>query len=461
MNTAHATTTRGAALLSVLLFLLLIMIVTVGVMGIVQSELATGIRQQQAVQVFNIAEAGVHHAIARLQGAGADTYTGETVVIADPLSGARIGTAEVTVTCVDGTSSPAAGACAGAEPAYRRITSTGFLTVSGPRRVVTAVVEGTTSPTGTYAVCAYQSLSLDQNVTIYGSVGSNGSIALQGPSATRAAICNSGSGGLAGRCGTPNPAPPPDQPFGGSAFAVGAITCSQRCATQVEDGAKPNQPGPVCPAVTLTPPPGPGAERLDVGLGQTVEARPTVNYGAVTLASSPGNPTPCPTSAAQRATLYIDAGPDPNATVTIRMASLWLGKCARLEIRGQGKVELWLLEPIATALSADQRSVFGTTSSTPTADPAAETPIEGHRLTVNVVSTNSSAVVFNQAGLIAGTFLVPRGGFRLDQAQLTNGAVLADTVHFDRGTTFTWDPRSRIGAGTYTNFSRLRSWKDQ
>jgi Tfp pilus assembly protein PilX len=447
----------GVALLSVLLFLLLIAIVTVSAMGIVRSDLAAGIRQQQAVQVFNVAEAGVHYAIARMQTSGADTYTGETVTITD--GDTTIGQAVVEVRCLDNITSPKDGACSGAEPAYRRIISTGTLTVAGPTRVVTAVVEGTTSPTSTYAVCAYDSLSVDQQVTIYGSIGSNGNITLLGPAGdNRSAVCDSKEeGGLVGRCRTPIPVPPTE--FSAGATAGGDITCSQGCENQVEGDVHPNQPvGSVCPAVSLTPPSDPGTTSLRVRLGETVKVDPAVNYGAVTLDDTPGNPDSCPIDSKKLATLYIDSGSDENAPpVTVRMATLNLGKCSRLEIRGKGRVVMWLLEPTNQALSAVQRSVFGTTSTTP----GEEKPVEGNRFTVNVVSTNSAAIYFNQSGMIAATFLVPNGGFRLKQAQITNGAILAKNVQFDQGTTFTWDPRSRIGVNRYTNFITLRSWKDQ
>jgi hypothetical protein len=324
-------------------------------------------------------------------------------------------------------------------------------------RVVTAIVEGTTSATSNYAICAYDGLTVDQRVTIYGSVGSNGNISLQGlPGANRSAVCDSTAGGLGGRCGTPNPIPP--TPFSASVYAVGTITCSQGCANQVEGTIAQNQPaGSICPNVTLTPPSPPGTTNLTAPLGATIFADPSVNYGAVTIADTPGNPNPCPANPAQRATLVLDSGLDPTATVTFRMATLSPGKCSRLEIRGVGRVELWLLEPTATALNPVQRAVFGTTSPIV----GAEVTIEGSRFTINVVSTNPTAVYINQSGLVAGTFVVPAGGFQLNQAQITNGAVLARTVSFDQGTTFTWDPRSRFGNNSYANFNILRAWKDQ
>lgn len=474
---ALATGDRGAALLSVLLFLMLMMIVTVGVMAVVQSDLAAGIRQLQAVQVFNIAEAGVHFALAKLQTADARTYDGDDVLIED--GSTTLGTASVEIRCLNG-NRPSVSACSGAEPAYRRIISTGSITVAGPTRVVTVVVEGTTSATESYAICAYEALNLDQGVTIYGSVGSDGDMTLSGPNnLNRAAICDSTTGGLGGRCGTPSPVRSPG--FTASASAVGTITCNGGgCANQVEGSVLHNQSaGSVCEPrgrLDFTPPSGPGTTDLNVAAGTTETVDPSTNYGDVVLASTPG--ATCPADVNDRATLVIDSGSDPNATVTVRMRRLWVGKCARLVISGSGKVTLWLLEPATDsavqarqALKAEQKAIFGSTSTG--ADPAA---ISGDRFTIKVLSskpledpgdclasgdTSCAAAHFNQTGLISGTFLVPDGGLQLDQAQITNGAILANQVNFDRRTTFTWDPGSRIGAEVYSNFNRLRSWKDQ
>ncbi|MDR7523276.1 MAG: hypothetical protein QN168_12530 [Armatimonadota bacterium] len=459
----------GAALLAVLLTVTLILIVTVAVMAIVQADLAAGIRQQQAVQVFNIAEAGVHHAIARLQIAGAQTYTGETISMTD--GSATLGQAAIVVECLDGTS-PSVNACAGANAAYRRVRSTGTLTVTGPVRVVTAILEGTTSVTSNYAVCGYEGVTLDQGVRVYGDVGSNASIMLaRGGSPAR--ICDSSAGGSC-----PAPDPPSPQAYSGSAYAVGTITCGGAAcnASQIEGTVAPNQPaGSVCPPVALVPPSPPGETPLNVPGGSTVTVDPSVNYGAVTLAST--GTDVCPADVSQRATLVIDSGSDPEATVTVRMRSLRVGKCARVVILGTGRVTLWLLEPATSppeaarqALKAEQLSVFGSTSAG-----ATPTPIAGGRFTVNVLSSKPledpgdcldgtaacPAVQFNQSGMIAATFVVPNGGFKLDQAQLTTGAILAGRVRLDRGSTFTWDASSRTTPGVYGNFTRLKAWKDQ
>lgn len=467
---------RGAALLSTILVLIIIMVVTATVMIVVRSDLAAGIRQQQAVQVFNVTEAGLHYAIARMQvlGPAAAAYTGEAAAVpisADGTPGAAVGYAAIDVRCLDGTI-PTGTGCSGPNAAYRRIRSEGRLIVPGPSRVVTAIVEGTTSSTSNYAICAYDGVNLDQGVRIYGDVGSDRNITLA-RGGTPAKVCDSNAGGAC-----PAPVPAPSQGYSGSVSASGTITCGGGTCTsaQIEGTLAPNQPaGSVCPPVTLTPPSSAGAGPLTVAARTTVTLDPLVNYGDVTLASSGTNV--CPADVADRATLIIDSGANPNATVTVRMRRLWVGKCARLVITGSGRVVLWLLEPESDpagaarqALKAEQLSVFGSTSTGAT--PSA---ITGDRFTINVLSNKPNgdagdclggeatcgAVHFNQSGLISGTFIVPGGGFELDQAQITNGAILSYQMQFDRNTTFYWDPASRIGGGGLANFDRLKAWKDQ
>jgi Tfp pilus assembly protein PilX len=460
---------RGAALLSVMLMMLMLSVVTAAVMGIVQADVTAGVKQQQAVQVFNIAEAGVHYAVARLSSAGADTYAGETLTVQD--AGTTLGTTVILVQCLNGTS-PAGTSCTGADPAYRRIRSTATLPAAGPQRVVTAIVQGTTSSTGSYAICGYDGVSFDRGTTVYGDVGSNAGISMA-TSGTPSRVCNSLAGGA---CAAPSPAPP--LPYSGSAYAVNSITCGGgACGSgSIEGTVAPNQPaGSVCPVVTLTPPSAPGTTPLTVAAGTTVTVDPATNYDAVQL-NSPGGGSTCP-AVTSVATLVIDSGADPNATVTIRMRSLWVGRCARVVITGIGKVALWLLEPptvpadnAGQALKTEQQSIFGSTT---TGSPAAA--IAGGRFTINVASSKPNgdagncldgaascgAVHFNQSGLISGTFVIPEGGFSLDQAQLTNGAVLAKQIHFDRDTTFYYDPTSSTGGSVYSNFNTLKYWKDQ
>jgi hypothetical protein len=465
----------GTALLSVVLAMLLIGVVSAMMLATVRADVAAGIKQQQAVQVFNLAEAGVHYALAKLQLLPGDdgdptraaTYTGENLTVTDDLAGG-VGQISIVVQCLDGTS-PAANPsdpCAGTYANFRRVRSTGTLPVAGPMRVVTAIVQGNASSTSHYAACAYNGMSLAQGVYVYGDVGSNADITLaRGGSPTR--ICDSVAGGACS-----GPASPPQVAYSGSAYAVGSIRCGGGAcnSAQIEGTIGPNQPtGSVCPAVTLTPPSSPGSAPLQVHPGTTT-LDPSVNYGAVALDST-GTST-CPANVNLRTTLVIPSGSDPNATVTVLMRTLWMGKCSRLLISGVGRVALWILEPTTQGLKAEQDAVFGATLD--------GTPVSGDRLTVNVMSqarltatsgclsggeTACPAVKINQAGLLAGTFIVPGdyAGLELNQSNsvAASGAMLAGQIQFDQGSSYVWDPRSRIGQSLPFNFNQLRAWKDQ
>src|SRR3990172_5022515 len=120
-----AAANRGSVMLYILLVMGLVTVVTIGVMRFIAADLSAGIRQLQAVRVFNIAEAGVHYALARLQQVGADAYAGETVAIDD--GGTVLGTAAGTVSCLDGQRLP----CGGTNAAHRGITVYGDLAANG------------------------------------------------------------------------------------------------------------------------------------------------------------------------------------------------------------------------------------------------------------------------------------------------------------------------------------------
>jgi len=66
---------------------------------------------------------------------------------------------------------------------------------------------------------------------------------------------------------------------------------------------------------------------------------------------------------------------------------------------------------------------------------------------------------------VVGTFFVPNGEWDEDRlvGQVGNmyGAVLADTVDVDRDFVFTYDPTAELGPPAYSNFTRMRAWKDQ
>src|SRR5438309_11657022 len=94
---------RGALMMFVLLAMLVVSVVTLGVLRLVSGDITEGFGGLEAVQAFNIAEAGVHYAIGRLQTAGANTYTGGTLTVT---GGTPLGTATITVNCIDTGNSP-------------------------------------------------------------------------------------------------------------------------------------------------------------------------------------------------------------------------------------------------------------------------------------------------------------------------------------------------------------------
>src|SRR5207302_3100513 len=69
---------RGATMMFVLMAMILVGAITVSAMQVIGSDVGGGIEELQADQVFNIANAGVHYAIGKMQLAGAGTYAGET-----------------------------------------------------------------------------------------------------------------------------------------------------------------------------------------------------------------------------------------------------------------------------------------------------------------------------------------------------------------------------------------------
>ena len=142
----------GAMMMFVLMAALLIAMVTLGVMRMVAGDVSEGFGGLEAVQAFNIAEAGAHYAMGQLQGAGASTYTGETLTVTN--GSVTLGTAAITVNCIDtGTAPP----CGGTYASYRRIVSTSTLPMSGlsggPTRTIVAIVQAL-SGSAPFGLCA-------------------------------------------------------------------------------------------------------------------------------------------------------------------------------------------------------------------------------------------------------------------------------------------------------------------
>jgi len=434
----------GSVMMYILLMMGLITVITLGVMRFIAADLSAGIRQLQAVRVFNIAEAGIHYALGRLQQPGAAGYRGETVTVA--AGGTLLGSAVVTVYCLDGQPPP----CSGATAAFRRIVSVATLAVPGPRRTLVVTVEGFPEGVSPYVICAYTSVTVNQGITIYGDVAADGSISLLGPASSPARV-------------RADPPPPYTNNgyYTGSARATGPITCSQGCATQVQGTTTPYAPGPICPAVTL-PEFSPGAnDRIVTAAGWTMDASTGYDWDEIVLEAA-GESGGC-TGSTPFTDLRIDSGPAGTTTV-VNVRTLRMGRCGRLILLGEGKVELRVAELSGQALVVGQYGRFGMLP-TDTAETPQPAPAGRLRVYVRSTAQDPAAVQIDRASIVVGTFIVPYGRWDEDRAVgyvgKMYGAVLAHTVVVDRDFVFTYDPTAEIAPPTYGSFTRLRAWKDQ
>jgi Tfp pilus assembly protein PilX len=417
----------------VLLVMLLIAAITLSVMQFIAADQAAGIHELQGVQVFNVAEAGVHYAMGRLQQSGAGTYGGETITITS--GSTTIGTATITVNCIDTGAAPP---CSGTWAGYRRIISVGTLPNTNASRTIVAHVQGTSSVGNSYALCAFNTINVQQNAAISGDLGSGGTISL-GTGSTVLADTNS----------------PPQ--YTGLARASGTITCADGCPVQVAGGTFPSAPGIICPAVT-TGPFAPGATPLTVGAGGfTMNSGTGYTWTDVTVANgSCWGGTPY-------TDLRIQAGAAGTTTV-VQVRRLTMGFCSRLIILGAGNVDLRIGLASGTGLTVGLLDHFGVLSSDTAAVPA---PAPASQFTVEVNSSSlcasgSCAATINTAAYAAGIYLVPNGEFQ-EQSATMQGAIVANTVTFGYTSvpsTFTYDTSAGTSS-TYSNFNNLRSWKDQ
>lgn len=439
---ASAANESGSIMMYILMMVGLVGLLTVGVLMFIAGDLTGSVRQVHAVRVFTIAEGGLQYAMAKLQTSGANMYAGETITYAD--GGTTLGTATVTVGCVTGVPLP----CIGPYSAYRRIVSVGQLTTGGPSRTIVAVVEGFPQGMTGYAICAYISVLIHQGVMIYGDVGSNGTIDLQGPSGNYARIRN-------------DPPPPyvNNGYYSGSATAVSTITCSQNCATQVMGTTTPYSTPP-CPSVT--PPaftPGPTSQTVDPS-GWTMDDTTGYDWDVITL-NAAGTSGGC-TGATPFTDLKIQTGAVGTTTV-VNVRKLIMGRCSRLVVLGDGDLELRISEETDQGLFVGQWGRFGVLETDTGASPAL---VPAVRLMVWVRSASDAppAMHFNRASVASGAFVVFNGTLHVDRAVGQTGfflgAMLANRVDMDRDYIFVYDPTILFNE-TYGNFNLLRSWKDQ
>ena len=423
----------GVLMMFVLMAVLLIAAVTLTVIQLISADVAGGLRELQAEQVFNIAQAGVHYGIGKLQAAGANSYAGETRTITS--GSTTLGTATITVNCIDTGAAPP---CTGNYAGYRRIVSTGSLLTAGPSRTVVAVVQATQGIAP--GVCGYASGVVGGgNNTIYSDVGSNTTITL-------------GTGDLIHADTNVPPA------FAGKAVAQGTITCATSCATQVQGGTSPNQPSAVCPALTV-PTFSPGAVNLNCPPTCTINGSSGYSWQDVTVSAgtcSGGTPF-------QDLQIQADAV-NPNNTQVVEINKLTMGACSRVVILGVGKIEMHIGKASANSLLVNANARFAVLPSDTQSTPA---PVPPSRFTVwdNSIGTAgaTTAVQFNGAQIVSATLFVPNGRAYASSVSNWSGAVFAKWVAFNSGVTFTADTSGLPTASfsSFTNFNYLRSWKDQ
>jgi len=447
----------------VLMAILLVGAITLSVMQIINADVAGGVQELRADQVFNIAQGGVHYAIGKLQTSGANPYAGETTTITDG-SGTTLGTATITVNCIDTTPTNgwAPPCSSSAYPGFRRIISTGSLPVPGAARTIVAIVQAQTG-SGTYALCGLQSVTVDSPgdpTTFFGDIGSNGNISI---SATK------NPPGTYVIAADPNTPPQ----FAGVARAVGTITCASGCASQVQGGVFPGQSSQVC-----STPPGPtyapGSTPQTVAPDSVFTINGSSAWGDINLqaSSAPGGSGNC-----NWTELDIVANPNPtDPPITVNMNTLSMGACTRLVVLGQGKVNLLIGAPTGTSLYAGGSTKwpvhFGVDGNDKWNQPS---PLPNGQLTVWVNSNNMTCVQAGGgspppscAGMIShamgsATIFVPNGSFNYDDSlgslnQTFNGPLVANNIVLTGWNTI------NVGAGssfTYGTFNNLRSWKDQ
>jgi hypothetical protein len=297
------------------------------------------------------------------------------------------------------------------------------------KRTVQALVSQNTFYNKT--ICAYQNVTFSQGVVIQGDVGSEGTdipdLSLQGPSGSAAKI---------------QPAPGGVQP--GSAYAVSNVSCSQDCASQVAGTVNSNQtPGTVCPNIAQvwsTYTCAPGSATFN-GSTLTISSANTT-WNSITLGSG-GSVT------------FVTAG--PTDVLTVNVNSITAGSNTQFIIQGGGIVQL----NVNSQLTGGQGSGFGLTSflsPLPNPIPATNLVPAGHLLVRSCnTGTPSPAIWFNQAGGLSGVFIAPYGYVKMDQAQNSQGAILAQNIQLDQSTAFRFDASaSAVGFG----FNKLLSWQD-
>ena len=433
---------RGALTLVALLIILVVLVIGAGVLNSLLGEAAGSISYRYGANAFLVAEGGLNWAAARLRQVDAATFAGPVTQPLLAAGGQPVGEFTVQVRCENGTP-VGPDACAATPRPYRRLVrAEGFVpTRTGAlgQRVLEAVLEQDTF--FQHAVCGYEGVTLDQGVTVQGNVGSEADLMVGGPRTNPARIRR---------------APDGSQP--GNAYAVGTITCTaagdcKNPVEQVEGTVNPGQaPGSVCP------------NRTEVR--QTFVCTPgttdvTVGPPGATFTFTAANARSLRNLATERDTTIVFQTTAPSAVLEVHLETLTAGQRTRFIVQGPGRVRL----SVNSQMVLNQQARFGLVDADRNGSPDDANGdgvldlVQAERLVVHSCNPGSPspALAFNQTGQLSGLFIVPNGTVQMDQAQLSNGAILAGRVQFDRSTAFTFDATAlNVGFG----FTRLIAWQD-
>jgi len=385
-------------------------------MGEVQGEIGT----RQSVAALGVAEAGANWAGNKLRGTGAMTYAGDTNQAANTAGGNQVGVFDVSVTCLDG--SAVSTVCA-TQGNFRLLTSTGYLpTKSLPlgKRQVQIVTQETVYQNMNFALCAYDSVTLQPSTIIQGNVGSEGTATPDLIMAPSAAV--QAGGGLPGNI-----------------YMVTTASCGT-CPGQVAGSVNPNQAaGTVCPnktnvanAYTCTP------GSTDWAGGDLTINSANASWRNIVLGSN---------------TVTFDTT-GLTAPLVVQVNSITAsGPGNSFLIKGGGRVQLI----VNGTTTVGPSSTFG-------ADATTGSLVNANRMLVESCSSINTGspydIFFGPSGSISAVFVDPNGDIQLNPMNTFQGSVLAGTINMQPSAGYNYNsPAQNIGFGNGV-FTKLVSWQD-
>ena len=375
---------------------------------------------RHAASAFVVAEAGEHWAVNQMSGAGATTYAGDAGQPVQGAGGQQVGVFDVNVTCQDG--SAVSTGCA-AQPNQRVVTSTGYApskTSTQGQRTVRAVAQLSFLGLG-YAMCGYNSVTIQPNMTVYGNVGSEGA---GSPDLT----IGSGSSVMAGG----------GQP--GNVYTITSPNCGA-CSQQVAGTVFANQPpGTVCPsksAVTSSFSCAPGTANWpggDLTINSTNNSWSALTFSQNTLTFDT-------TGLSGPLVVQVD-------TITFN------GQPNYVVIKGSGTVNLI----VNTQLVFGPAGTFGQDYSTGGLVPANRLVVES--CGTGTISAANPAIKFQPGNqLVSGVFIAPNGDVMNSPATGSLTSILANNIKIQPGSSVTYDPSAQ-SLQIPSGLPKILSWQD-